>query len=158
MSDNADIAARLIRAHHKAALFTDDPQNRDEVCAILSVPGRIGVPAEVLRRTFDGYLKVSPDGTFRESDRYIQIGKHGAARPNPVHAAWLYAQMVRWRQAPLSPALLAEAKAVYRPDLYDAATGTKPQPVPGEPVDGVGAFTGPTFDENDLAKYLAAWR
>jgi NitT/TauT family transport system ATP-binding protein len=156
-NDNADIVARLVRAHHNAALFTDDPANRAEVCAILSVPNRIGVPAEVIRRTFDGRLKVSPDGAVRESDRYIQIGRNGAARPNPTHAAWLYAQMVRWRQAPLSSTLLAEAKAVYRPDLYDAATKTSPQPAKGEPADGVGAFTGPAFNSEDLAKYLSAW-
>jgi NitT/TauT family transport system ATP-binding protein len=156
--ENKDTTARLIRAHHKAALFADDPANREEVCAILSVPSRIGVPAEVLRRTFSGQLKVSPDGTMRGSDRYLRISKNGAARPNPIHAAWLYAQMVRWRQAPLSPALLAETKAVFRPDLYDAATGTTPQPVQGEPADGIGAFAGPAFNDNDLAKYLASWR
>ena len=157
-NDNADIVARLVRAHHKAALFADDPANRAEVCAILSVPNRIGVPADVIRRTFDGRLKISPEGAMRESDRYIQIGRNGAARPNPAHAAWLYAQMVRWRQAPLSSTLLTEAKAVYRPDLYDAATGISPQPAKGEPADSVGAFTGPAFDSQDLAKYLSAWR
>ena len=66
--------------------------------------------------------------------------------------------MVRWRQAPLSSTLLTEAKAVYRPDLYDAATGISPQPAKGEPADSVGAFTGPAFDSQDLAKYLSAWR
>lgn len=157
-NENKDVTDRLIRAHHKAAQFADAPENREEVCAILSVPSRIGVPAEVLRRTFSGRLKVSPDGAVRDSDRYLRVGKNGAARPNPVHAAWLYAQMVRWKQAPLSPGLLAEAKAVFRPDLYDAATGTSPQAVSDEPADGVGAFAGPAFDDADLAKYLAAWR
>ena len=49
------------------------------------------------------------------------VGRAGAARPDPAQAAWLYAQMVRWGQAPLSDELLAAAKAVFRPDLYDAA-------------------------------------
>jgi NitT/TauT family transport system ATP-binding protein len=66
--------------------------------------------------------------------------------------------MVRWKQAPLSPALLADAEAVYRPDLYDAATGTTPLPVTGEPSDGVGAFTGPAFDARNLPAYFAAFR
>ena len=42
--------------------------------------------------------------------------------------------------------------------LYDAATGISPQPAKGEPADSVGAFTGPAFDSQDLAKYLSAWR
>ena len=38
----------------------------------------------------------------RADSRYIMIGGHVANRPDPVQAAWLYAQMVRWGQAPLS--------------------------------------------------------
>ena len=79
-----------------------------------------------------------------------------ATRPDPVQAAWLYAQMVRWGQAPLSDDLLAAAKAVFRPDLYDAAVGPTPPPPASEPADGIGAFIGPAFDPNDIAGYLAA--
>ena len=156
--EHQDVTTALIRAHHRAALFADDPANRDEVCSLLAAPTRVGVAAEVIRRTLDGRLKVSPDGTMRASSNYLRIGKDGAARPNPVHAAWLYAQMVRWRQAPLSPALLAEAKAVFRPDLYDTATGTSPSSAKVRPADSVGAFVGPAFDDSDLAKYLSGQR
>ncbi len=65
--------------------------------------------------------------------------------------------MVRWGQAPLSDELLAASKAVFRPDLYDAAMEEiEPRP-PGEPSDGIGAFAGPAFDENDISAHLAAW-
>ncbi len=74
-----------------------------------------------------------------------------------MQAAWLYAQMVRWGQAPLSPELLAAAQGVVRPDLYDAALGRDGSPYAGEPADGIGAFTGPTFDPHDIAGYLAGW-
>ena len=100
----------------------------------------------MIRRTLDGRLKVSPDGTIRTSDRYLLVGRNGAGRPDPAQAAWLYAQMVRWGQAPLSDELLAAAKAVFRPDLYDAALPGEAIGGPGEPADGIGAFTGPAFD------------
>ena len=74
-----------------------------------------------------------------------------------MQAAWLYAQMVRWGQAPLSPELLAAAKAVFRPDLYDAALGPSAPLPPGEPADHVGAFAGPPFDSNEIEEHLAAW-
>ena len=119
-------------------------------------PNRIGVAAEVIRRTLDGRLKVATDGTVRTSERYLMIGRKGAARPDPVQAAWLYAQMVRWGQASLSDDLLAAAKAVFRPDLYDAALPGQPESLAGEPTDGIGAFVGPAFDGNDIAAYLAA--
>ena len=103
--------------------------NREEVAEILAAPGRIGVAAEVIRRTLDGRLKVAPDGTMRTSDRYLLVGREGAARPDPAQAAWLYAQMVRWGQAPLSSEHLAAAEAVVRPDLYDAALARPAPPL-----------------------------
>ena len=156
--ENPDVLKRLVHAQGRAAAFVEDSANRDEVAAILAAPNRIGVAAEVIRRTLDGRLKVAPDGTVRTDERYLLIGRAGVARPDPAQAAWLYAQMVRWGQAPLSPDLLAAAKAVFRPDLYDVAIGTNGAATTGEPADGIGAFTGPAFDPNDIAAHLAAWR
>ena len=51
----------------------------------------------------------------------------------------------------------AAAKAVWRPDLYDAALGKPAAPSPGEPADGIGAFAGPAFDPDDIEAHLAAW-
>jgi NitT/TauT family transport system ATP-binding protein len=151
--ENPDLLARLVRAHCRAAAFIEDVTNRDEVAALLAAPNRIDVAPEVIRRTLDGRMKVAPDGTIRVSERYLLVGREGAARPDPTQAAWLYAQMVRWGQAPLSSALLAAAKAVFRPDLYDAAVGTAAP----APADHIGAFAGPAFDPNDIAAHLAAW-
>ena len=156
-SENPDLLMRLIRAHGKAADFVEDIANREEVCRILAAPNRIGVSAEVIRRTLDGRLKVAPDGTFRSSDRYLLVGRKGAARPDPVQAAWLYAQMVRWGQAPMSEELLTASLAVFRPDLYDQVFGPPAQRPASEPVDGVGAFAGPPFDAGDLVAHLAPW-
>jgi two-component system, oxyanion-binding sensor len=155
--DNLDVVRRLVRAHRRAASFVEDEANRDEVTAILAAPSRIDVAAEVIRRTLDGRMKVAPDGTMRANDRYLLVGRQGAGRPDPVQAAWLYAQMVRWGQAPLSPDLLVVAKAVFRPDLFDAAAVPEAAAVAGEPADGIGAFAGPAFDANDIAGHLAAW-
>ena len=89
---------------------------------------------------------------MRTSERYLRIGRAGAARPDPVHAAWLYGQMVRWRQAEFSPEHLAAAQAVFRPDLYDLILGASPALPAGEPADHIGAFAGPPFDPAKLAR------
>jgi two-component system, oxyanion-binding sensor len=149
--------AALVRAHGHAATFIEAPENRAEVAALLAAPERIGVAAEVVRRTLDGRLKVAPDGSVRASDRYLLIGRSGAARPDPIQAAWLYAQMVRWGQAPMSTELLRAARAVFRPDIYDAVLGAPDSPPAGEPGDGIGAFAGPAFDADDIAAHLAVW-
>ncbi|HEX4556682.1 MAG TPA: CmpA/NrtA family ABC transporter substrate-binding protein [Xanthobacteraceae bacterium] len=155
--ENSDLLQRLVRAHRRAAAHVEDVAHRDAVTAMLAAPNRIGVAPEVLRRTLDGRMKVAPDGTTRTSERYLLIGRRGAARPDPAQAAWLYAQMVRWGQAPLSAELLGAAKAVFRPDLYDAALAAGEPLTTGEPADGIGAFAGPPFDPNDIAGHLAAW-
>jgi ABC-type nitrate/sulfonate/bicarbonate transport system substrate-binding protein len=153
---NPDILAALIRAHQRAAEFIEHSENRTETAGILAQPERIGVDADVIRRTLDGRLKISPDGTMRESGRYLLVGREGAARPDPVQAAWLYAQMVRWGQATIRREAVEIAKAVFRPDLYDAALGRRA----GEDeaaFGSVGAFAGPAFDPDDVEGYLAAF-
>ena len=152
---NPDTVAALVRAASRAADFIEQPENRAEAARILSAPERIGVDAEVVQRTLDGRLKISSDGTMRESSRYLLVGREGAARPDPVQAAWLYAQMVRWGQASVSPEALKTAMAVFRPDLYDAALGR--QAKPADASGAIGAFAGPAFDANDIAGHLAAF-
>jgi two-component system, oxyanion-binding sensor len=154
---NPDIVAGLIRAAFRAAEFIERPENRAEVARMLSHPQRIGVDAEVILRTLEGRLKISPDGTIRESGRYLLVAREGASRPDPVQAAWLYAQMVRWGQTSVSPAALATAKAVFRPDLYDAALGTSVSFDDGS-NGSIGAFAGPAFNPDDVAGYLASFK
>jgi ABC-type nitrate/sulfonate/bicarbonate transport system substrate-binding protein len=153
---NPEILAALIRAHVRAAEFIEQPENRTEAARILAQPERIGVDAEVIQRTLDGRLKISPDGAMRQSSRYLLVGRERAARPDPVQAAWLYAQMVRWGQASLSAEAVAVAKAVFRPDLFDAALGIKPS-AGTNGSDAIGAFAGPVFNADDIAGYLSAF-
>jgi NitT/TauT family transport system ATP-binding protein len=155
--ENPDVLMKLLRALRHAADFVEQEKNRNEVAAILGAPNRIGVEADVVRRTLDGRLKISPDGAYRSDARYLLVGREAAARPDPVQAAWLYAQMVRWGQAPLSAEMLAAAKAVFRPDLYDAALPERDR-APPVPADGIGAFAGPPFDANDIEAHLAPWK
>lgn len=147
-----DALAALVRACARAANFIE--QNHEEAARILAVPERIGVDAGVLQRTLDGRLKISPDGSFRESPRYLLVGREGAARPDKIQAAWLYAQMVRWGQTQLSDEALRTAMGVFRPDIYDAALG-----VPGQTQDSaIGAFAGPPFAANDVIGHLRAFK
>ncbi len=146
---NPQVVAALIRAAYRAAEFIEQPENRAEAARILGAPERIGVDADVVQRTLDGRLKVSPGGEMRESSRYLLVAREGAARPDPVQAAWLYAQMVRWGQTTFSAEALTAAKAVFRADLYDAALGR--QGKGAEAPETIGAFAGPPFDAGDIA-------
>jgi len=152
---NPELVAALIRATFRAAEFIEQPHNRAEAARILAQPERGGVDADIIQRTLEGRLKISPDGTLRESSRYMLLGREGATRPDLVQAAWLYAQMVRWGQASISPEALKAVAAVFRPDLYDVALGLDGTSAVSYPV---GAFAGPEFDPNDIAGHLAAFK
>jgi NitT/TauT family transport system ATP-binding protein len=150
-----DVLKRLVWALSDAADFINDPANLTEVVALLAAPNRIGVAPEIIERTFKGRLRIAPGETFRTHPDYILIGRNGAARPEPADAAWLYAQMVRWNQAPWSLQLLAATKACFRPDLYDLALGATAKSS-ATPAERIRAFAGPQFDADDIAGYLAA--
>ena len=155
-AENNETLGRLVRALTGASAFIDAPNNH--LAAATAVARRLGVEAELVTRSLAGNLKISPDGTTRVDDRYILIGRDDASRPDPVQAAWLYAQMARWGQAPLSEELAATARAAFRPDLYDAALGVAPSVGVCEPRDGVGGFIGPAFDPADISGHVASWR
>ena len=154
-TDHPDTLGALIRALANAGNHICDEANHAAVAAILA--RRLGVSVDLASRTLSGNLKIAADGTMRSSERYILIGRNGASRPESVQAAWLYAQMVRWGQAPMSDELCATAQAVFRADLYDAVLGDAPQLGDSEPADGIGGFMGPAFDPSDIAGHLAAW-
>jgi two-component system, oxyanion-binding sensor len=149
-----DTVAALVRAAQRGAEFVE--HDRAETARLLAQPERIGVDAEVIQRSLDGRLKVSPNGTIRESGRYLLVGREGAARPEPVQAAWLYAQMVRWGQTSMSADALKTAMAVFRPDLYDAALGLG-SAAAASPPGPFSAFAGPAFDPADVAGYLSSF-
>jgi two-component system, oxyanion-binding sensor len=154
---NPQVAAALVRSAHRATEFIGQPENRAETARILAQPSHLGVDADVILRTLNGRLKISPDGAMRESARYWLVGPGGTSRPDPVQAAWLYAQMVRWGQATIGSEALEAAKAVFRPDLYDAALGLRGA-ADGAALDPVRAFAGPSFDAADVGGYLAWFR
>ena len=91
---------------------------------------------------------------MRESGRYLLVGREDAARPDPVQAAWLYAQMARWGQTELSKDALRTAMGAFRPDLYDVALGKASKP---KPRGSFAAFAGPAFDPDDITGYLASF-
>lgn len=154
-NDNPETLSALIRALAKAAAFAEDPANLAAVCESIGL--RIGADAEVVSRTLKGVLKTVTDGETRASDEYILLERGQANRPDKAHAAWMYADMVRWRQTPLTHESQAIAESVFRPDLYDRALGHAPKSDVTDPPDRIGAFAGPAFVPADIAGYLESW-
>jgi two-component system, oxyanion-binding sensor len=155
-ANRADTLSRLVRALDGAVSFINDPAHLDEVAILLAAPRHLDVSPELVRATLEGRLRTKLGGAPRVAPNYLLIGRDGAARPEPTDAAWLYAQMVRWRQTALSADALSTATACFRPDLYDAALGSGVKP--DRAADAFGAFAGPVFDPGDIAGYVAAFK
>jgi two-component system, oxyanion-binding sensor len=144
------LVAALVRALAKAAAFIAAPENRDETAAILARADRVGVDAEILKRTLSGRMRFASGEALRDAPDYLVIGD---GRPAPAQSAWLYAQMARWGQTQASAALLDAARQVFRPDLYDAALGL----APAAPGSAPAAFDGLEFSGIDVNAYLSAF-
>jgi ABC-type nitrate/sulfonate/bicarbonate transport system substrate-binding protein len=149
---NARTLQRLMRACARAAAWCALPENRPELAQILARPERLAIDPETIARILEGRLIVSPNGETRAHGRFFLLDGFAALRPDPRHALWLYAQMVRWRQVAHSAEAMAAAARVYRPDLFDAALTASG----GAAADGVGAFGGPLFDADNVEAYLRA--
>ena len=154
---NPQSLAALVRAVVKAATFVETPDNRDEVARILARGEYLGVDAGVILRTLEGRLRIDADGSVRASERYMMFARDGASMPDPLQAAWLYAQMVRWRQTAMSQEALKTAMTVFTPDLYGRAVGMDTAALLRK-SSAIGAFAGPVFDPGDIAGYLASLR
>jgi two-component system, oxyanion-binding sensor len=156
LEGRGEVLQRLLRALDQATAFINDPTNIADVAMLVAAPHRVDVAPELVRSALEGKLRVSVHGAPRTAPPYLLIGRDGAARPEPRHAAWLYAQMVRWRQAAPSGEVLAAAVGCFRPDLFDSAVGERRSEAAGAPADGVGAFAGPAFNPDDISGYVKA--
>ena len=85
----AAIACSTAPSPTPIAPLTAVQQAQTAVAQVQSAPGPATpspqrLDAEIIRRTLDGRLKISPDGTMRESGRYLLVGRQGADRPDPT--------------------------------------------------------------------------
>lgn len=144
-----ETAESLVRACLRAAEFVAAPENLAEVATLLARPDRVGVDRQALARTLSGALTL--EGAPRRD--YLIFGDRNSGRPQAYQASWIFAQMVRWGQARHTPELLKLAQDVFDARIFDRAAG-------GSSADlkrSIAAFSGPDFDESDIADYLDAF-
>jgi len=139
-ADNEDLVLRLVRALVAAADWTDDPDNADDLAAVLAAPDYLDTSADILRTGLTGPLSSASAG----------FARGGACIPQPAHAAWFTAQMMRWKEIEYSSQTLDKAMATYRPDLYARATGDTALPGSGAAT----LFDGRDFDPGAVGAYL----
>jgi len=134
---NPEALLALLRAMHRAALWSSDPANHAEAAALLSQPTYLGQPADIIGRALSGLIAQGA-GQVAAVDEFFIPHALGANLPNPDDALWYYSQMVRWDDVQHSPERAAVAAGSYRPELYRAVAGAAlPKMSRGEWFDGV---------------------
>jgi len=118
--DPATLAA-LIRAVYRASQWNEAPQNHAELARLLAEPRYVGGSPDILLRGISGELRLEPGGVAHQFTDFYIPARQAATFPWVSHAAWFYAQMVRWGQIEASEAHLELARATYRPDIYRSA-------------------------------------
>lgn len=172
--EKSERVAPLVRAIYRAACWCDDPAHHADLARLLAEPAHIGQPAEVIRASLSR-RPGAPVGGVASGPSFLAYSANGATYPRRSHAAWYYAQMVRWGQARLDDALAAKATSVYRSDIYRAALAPLDIPLPADDLKiedagrapkpskarrgefelGVDTFfDGRTFDPDRIGDYL----
>jgi NitT/TauT family transport system ATP-binding protein len=141
----------LVAAVVKAAAWCADPANAVALAELLADPRYLDVAAPLVLRTIEGRLVFAPGGASRAVPDFIRFDVPGATRPDAARMAWLYAQMIRWRQARFDPDMGGRIEALLRPDLFAGVVPGMAEPDAG---DAVGSIIEPLFDGRDIPTYL----
>jgi NitT/TauT family transport system ATP-binding protein len=149
-----DAAQALTAAVVKGAAWCADPANATTLAEMLADPRHLDVSAALILRTIEGRLVFAPGGPSREVPDFIRFDVPGAIRPDAARMTWLYAQMVRWRQAPLDLGMAGRIDALLRPGMFGSIVAGGAETAEG---DAVGSLIEPPLDRHDIAAYLAAF-
>jgi NitT/TauT family transport system ATP-binding protein len=140
----------LLRAFDRSARWCAEPGNATALASLLSLPAYLSQPVDVILPALTGSLQMGD--MQRSVPRFLSFVAPRSTLPEPAHAAWFYAQMVRWGQAGLSKQNLERAIKCYRPEIYAGTIA-----VQHRPLDEVsGFFDGRIFDPKQIESYLAS--
>jgi two-component system, oxyanion-binding sensor len=140
----------LLRAFDRSARWCANPDNATALASLLSLPAYLSQPIEVILPALTGSLEIG--GAQRSVPGFLSFDAPHSTMPEPAHAAWFFAQMVRWGQAIFSAQNLERAMKCYRPEIYAGAIGHHHDQ--GGAIDGF--FDGRIFDPKEIESYLAS--
>ena len=127
---NPNTHQAILIALLEACEWLEQPDNRREVCELLSAGRYVNAPVDVLEKSLTGTLQYSSDEPARSAPDYNVFQRYAANFPWRSHAMWFLAQMRHWGEIDDSVKLETIAKSVYRPEVYRAACDALGKPYP----------------------------
>ncbi|WP_260929365.1 ABC transporter substrate-binding protein [Novosphingobium sp. 9] len=178
LEENPDTTDRLLRALARAAVWCDEPQNREALADILADPRYVGQPSDLILRALTGTIVPRVGDTAVASPDFVLFSREATPFPWRSQALWIYSQLVRWNMVKPSAVTARQAAAVFRPDIYRRALAGSDLPMPGASMKLEGAvdmplpvgshkgdlmlgpdrfFDGRIFDPERIEDYLAGF-
>ncbi|MET0089883.1 MAG: CmpA/NrtA family ABC transporter substrate-binding protein [Candidatus Thiodiazotropha sp.] len=172
---NPNTHQAVLTALIKACEWIDQPENREEVCELLSKGRYVNAPQEILEKSMLGTFQFSRDADAVERADFNVFSRYSANFPWQSHALWFLTQMARWGQLREPVDLKKIARQVYRPELYRKAATALGMEIPGKEMKTEGKhaeawtmageqgeltlgadrfFDGVSFDPDDPIGYL----
>jgi nitrate/nitrite transport system substrate-binding protein len=155
---NPNAAKAILMAVMEAQIWCDKPENKEEMCKIVSGRDWFKVPFEDIVERSKGNFDMGLGRKLTDSPFVMKYWKEYASYPFQSHDLWFLTENQRWGILPKSLDTAALIKSVNREDMWrDAAKAI------GAPADGIPAgtsrgkekfFDGVVFDPADPAAYL----
>lgn len=128
-SEESALLGRLVRAVWRAGRWLGDPASRILTAEILSRPGHLNLPPDILDRALSGRLVLSSRGEERLVPGFVEFHRSAATFPWRSQAEWLGLQLAARTGLDRSVAQAAAA-SVFRSDLHRLALRGLPAALP----------------------------
>ena len=152
VSGDPESIHRLLRAYQVAARWCQDSGNHANLANMLAQPQYLNVAPKTVLNALSGTLAVNRTEA-RSAPDFLAFQGDDINWPDPRKARWLYAEIATGLRQPLDEGQAQAAAMVFRPDVFDAATGNNAPPQAHDPI---GLRFGPPFDSSDLKAYIDA--
>lgn len=130
VSNEAALRDRLIRAVWRAGRWLADPNSRTLAAELLSRPGYLDLPADILERALTGNMVITPKGEMRHVPEFVEFHAGAATFPWRSQAEWIGQQLAARTGLDRNRAADA-ARAVFRSDVHRAALAATTADLPG---------------------------
>ncbi len=154
---NPNATKALLMGVLEAAIWCDQPENKEEMCRILSERAWFNVPFEDIIDRSMGKFDFGNGRVEELPDLMQKYWADNASYPYKSHDLWFLVENIRWGLLPKDTDVNAWVDAVNREDLWrEAATALgQESAIPASTSRGVETFfDGVTFDPENPQAYL----
>ena len=157
---NPKATMALLMAVQEAAMWCDEPKNRDELAQIVSKRQWFNVPYADIVARLKGKFDYGTGRVVENSPHFMKFWRDNASYPYQSHELWFLTENVRWGKFTGKEDFKSLIAKVNREDLWRAAAKELKVPdaqIPKTTSRGVEKFfDGKTFDPANPSAYLAS--